>query len=81
MNARVPLLAIVPRLSTTVSRLMPTPLSLTVSVPAVSSATSLIFQSVFPSATAGSVSDWKRTLSMASAALLTSSRRKISFFV
>ena len=81
MNALVPLLAIVPRWSTMASRSMPIPLSETISVPASVSATSLIFQSVFPSATAGSVNAANRALSIASAALLTSSRTKISFFV
>ena len=81
MNARVPLLAMVPRWSTIVARSMPMPLSRTVSVPAASSGISLIFQSLLPSRSAVLVSDSNRTLSIASAALLISSRRKISFLV
>jgi hypothetical protein len=57
---------------------MPMPLSETVSVPAVSSGISLIFHSESPSSSSAWVSDWKRTVSSASLALLISSRRKMS---
>ena len=70
----------VPRLSTMASRDMPTPLSEIVSVPAAGSAMSLIFQSRLPSSRASFCSELKRILSMASLALLMSSRRKISLW-
>ena len=73
--------AMVPRFSTIVSRDMPMPLSETVSVPASSSGMSLIFQSLVAFEQLGvASSESKRTLLMASLALLISSRRKISLF-
>ena len=68
----------VPRFSMMASRVMPMPLSVTVRVPAARSATSRIFQSRSPSIRCSFWSELKRTLSMASLALLISSRRKIS---
>lgn len=80
MNCRVPERAIVPRFSTIVSRDMPMPLSEIVSVPFSLSGASLIFQLPSPPSSSGLVNPSNRTLSIASAALLINSRRKISFF-
>ena len=61
--------ATVPRFSITSSRDMPMPLSEMVSVPAVASGVSLIFQSVLPSSLSALASASNRTLLMASDAL------------
>ena len=61
-----------------VARDMPTPLSEMVKVPFSSSGISLIFHSLSPSASSALVSAAKRTVSMASLALLISSRKKMS---
>src|SRR5947209_3755010 len=69
----------VPRFSTMVSLFMPMPLSEIVSVLAFSSGMILIFQSESPSSNSWFVSDWKRTVSMASLALEINSRRNMSW--
>ena len=79
-NSRVPDLAIVPMLSITSSRDMPTPLSETVMVRAAGSTSTWTAKSGSSSRRAPSVSPSKRSLSQASDAFEMSSRRKISLF-
>ena len=67
----------VPRFWTTSSRLMPMPLSCTASVRASASTSSVIASSPI-GVSSGRLTDSKRTLSRASEALETSSRRKMS---
>ena len=74
----LPLRAIVPRLPIISSRVMPTPLSRIVSVPALSSRISSMRSSLSSPSSACSVSALKFSWSMASAALLISSRRNTS---
>ena len=80
MNSRVPLLAIVPRWATASSALMPTPLSRTVSVLAWASKLTCTFRSGASSYKVELSRASKRSLSQASEALDTNSRRKISLF-
>ena len=73
--------AIVPMLSMTSCRDMPTPLSATVTVRACASNRTWMLKSAsLPPSSAGSVSASKRSLSQASEAFEISSRRKISLF-
>ena len=78
MNSPVPDLAIVPRWAMASSRLMPMPLSSMVIVRACLSKDTRTPSSPSPSSKRASVRASKRSLSAASAALDTSSRRKIS---
>ncbi len=75
-NSRVPERAMVPRFSTASARLMPMPLSTTVSVRASASRSRRISYSAVASDASFTAS--KRRLSMASEAFEISSRRKIS---
>ena len=77
-KARVPLLAMVPRLSMASCSLMPMPVSVTVRVRASLSKLMRTSSSGWSPYRAGSCSASKRSLSQASEALETSSRRKIS---
>jgi hypothetical protein len=76
-NFFVPERAIVPRLSMTSERLMPMPLSRTVSVPAAASTISVITR-LSPPSSSGFASASKRSFSQASDAFEINSRRKIS---
>ena len=78
LNASVPLAAMTPRLFSSSLSVMPTPLSLIVSVRAALSAASSIAKSA---ASAPSVSDINLRLSSASDALEISSRKNISRLV
>ena len=78
MNSRVPLLAMVPRCCTASSALMPMPLSRMVMVLALSSNQTRTSRLGASSNSALLSSASKRSLSQASDALETSSRRKIS---
>ena len=79
-NSRVPDLAMVPMLSITSWRDMPTPLSVTAIVRAVGSTSTSTARSGCSSSSAASVSASKRSLSQASDAFEMSSRRNISLF-
>ena len=68
----------VPMLATTSSRVMPMPLSRTVTVRAASSQLTSMCSSPSPADSSGLAIDSKRSLSQASEALEISSRRKIS---
>ncbi len=78
MKSLVPLLAMVPRCSMASCWLMPMPLSTMVKVRAALSKDTRTSRLGWPSYRAGSFSASKRSLSQASEALETSSRRKIS---
>ena len=78
MNLAVPDRAIVPSDETRSSRVMPMPVSSMVSVFATGSPLIWIFMSPWPSIMDGSLTDRNRSLSSASEALETSSRRNTS---
>ena len=80
MNSRVPLFAIVPRFATASSADRPMPLSVIVSVFASASKATRTSRFGASSSSAGLFSASKRSLSHASEAFETSSRRKISLF-
>ena len=80
MNSRVPLFAIVPRCATASSADMPMPLSVIVTVFAAASKVTRTSRFGASSNSAALFSASKRSLSQASDAFDTSSRKKISLF-
>ena len=77
-NSAVPERAMVPRLAIASSRVIPMPLSVMVSVPALGSASMRMPSSGSSASSAASAIAAKRSRSQASEALESSSRRKIS---